>query len=84
MPRRLWGEDKDWYEEGGPDPLDCEGDLVAPFGGVVDKAFQNPRSDELTDDEAPWMYQLNISLTWTGNRSRRIPHGTYMLVYEVR
>ena len=53
MPRRFWGEEKDWDEEGGPDPLNCEGDLVAPFGWVVDEAFQNSGGDELTDDEAP-------------------------------
>ena len=56
MPRRFWGEEKDWDEEGRPDPLDCEGDFVAPFGGVADEALQNSGGDELTNDEAPWTY----------------------------
>ena len=53
MPRRFRGEEKDWEEESGPDPLDCEGDFVGPFSGVVDEAFENAGGDELADDEAP-------------------------------
>lgn len=56
VPRRFWGKEKYWNKEGGPDPLDRKGDFVAPFSGVVYKAFQNSGGYELTDDEAPWTY----------------------------
>ena len=58
--------------------MNCEGDLVAPFGWVVDEAFQNSGGDELTDDEAPKTYYFGtIYLIWSRN-SRKASYRKYL------
>lgn len=38
------------YNGDGPDPLNGKGDLVSPFGGVVDEASVDTRADDLSDN----------------------------------
>lgn len=51
-PGRFGREENDRHERDGPDPLDGEGNAVAPLGRVVEEALQHAGGDELADGPA--------------------------------